>query len=103
MMKMIKNSLWVCSCWGGTELIGLIRCVGDDATIAYVQDILIKPKYQRNGIGRQILEKSFKRFEAVRQFVLLTDDTQKTKQFYNSLGMREVDSVDGCCFVKYRF
>lgn len=74
------------------ELVGLIRVVGDDASIAYVQDLLVKPNHQRRGIATRIMRDAFKRFEHVRQFVLLTDDTAASRAFYESLGLVQVAS-----------
>ena len=50
--RAVENSLWKLSVWDGRELVGLARAVSDDASIAYVQDILVRPDRQRNGIGR---------------------------------------------------
>lgn len=37
------------------ELVGLIRAVGDGLTIVFIQDLLVCPHYQRQGIGRSLL------------------------------------------------
>lgn len=47
----LVNSLYVVSAWYEEQLVGLIRVIGDDQTILYVQDILIHPDYQRQKIG----------------------------------------------------
>ena len=39
----IKQSLSTLSVWQDKTLVGLIRVVGDDATILYIQDILVDP------------------------------------------------------------
>ena len=40
---------------GGRRLVGLVRVVGDGASIAYVQDLLVHPDWQRRGIGARLL------------------------------------------------
>jgi GNAT superfamily N-acetyltransferase len=37
-------------------LVGLVRTVGDGATICYVQDLLVRPDLQRGGVGRALVE-----------------------------------------------
>jgi ribosomal protein S18 acetylase RimI-like enzyme len=68
------------------ELIGLARGLSDDATIFYLQDILVRPEHQRSGVGRQLLTVCLERYSHVRQKVLLTDDDEAQQRFYESLG-----------------
>ncbi|WP_236914178.1 GNAT family N-acetyltransferase [Clostridium sp. Cult2] len=42
----INNSLKVLTAWDNDKLVGLIRVVGDNHTIIYIQDILILKEYQ---------------------------------------------------------
>ena len=83
--KMIQNSSFVQQCWDGNTLVGLARVVSDDVSIMYLQDILVNPTYQRQGLGRGLVERCMERFEHVRQKVLLTDDRPEQIAFYQSL------------------
>lgn len=74
-------------------LVGLIRTVSDGLTIAYVQDILIAPSHQRQGIGGQLLDELLERTASVRQVVLTTDSEEKRRAFYESRGFVEVHDV----------
>lgn len=69
-------------------LIGLARAISDDASILYVQDILVRPTHQGKGIGRGLLKAVLARYEHVRQKVLLTDDRPEQLRFYGSLGFK---------------
>jgi len=71
------------------QLIGLARAISDDATICYLQDILIHPRAQRTGAGRELFTAVQKRFEHLRQFVLITDDEPGQRAFYESMGLTE--------------
>lgn len=99
LMKAIENSLKVWTLWDGEKLIGLARTIGDGATICYLQDILILKAYQGRGLGTDLLKKIMKENEIIRQFVLLTDDTEKTKGFYNKLGLTEVGDYSCLAFM----
>ena len=74
-------------------LIGLARAVSDDATIAYIQDILVHPDYQGKGIGKALVSSILNRYAHVRQKVLLTDDRPEQIHFYNTLGFSNTRSL----------
>ena len=77
------------------KLVGLVRVVGDDASIAYVQDLLVDPDHQRAGVGSRLLDDAGQRFSHVRQLVLLTDDDAQTRAFYESAGLVAAGAL-GC-------
>ena len=91
-----QNSLLILAAYEDGELIGLIRAVGDGATIVFVQDILVIPQKQRQGIGTALLKAVLDRYSNVRQLQLTTDNTPKTVAFYKSLGFSELSAL-GCC------
>lgn len=90
LMRALRNSSFVVAARdGGGRLVGLTRAISDDATICYVQDILVEPAFQGSGIGRQLLEAVQVRFGHVRQTVLLTDDEPEQRAFYEALGFTD--------------
>lgn len=91
-----KNSLLVLASFENDELLGIIRVVGDGFTVILVQDILVFPQYQRQGIGTALLKAVLDRYSHVRQIQLVTDNTPQTVAFYKSLGFSDF-SVLGCC------
>lgn len=86
--------------YDGDKLIGVIRTVGDGFSIVFVQDILVFPKYQRKGIGTQLLQEIMKRFSSVYQMELMTDNTPRTISFYQSLGFVKADDMGCCAFMR---
>ena len=96
----LKNSLVVLYAFDGDKLVGLIRAVGDGASILFIQDILVNPSYQRQGIGSQFVKKILARFSDVYQIHLLTDNQEGTRQYYQSLGFTEVTTI-GCLAYTY--
>jgi ribosomal protein S18 acetylase RimI-like enzyme len=71
------------------RLVGLARVISDGASICYLQDVLVHPDEQRNGIGRRLLLAALDPYATIRQKVLLTDNDPVQKAFYESLGYRE--------------
>ncbi|HFI0025248.1 TPA: GNAT family N-acetyltransferase [Streptococcus suis] len=94
LQKALEHSLFVLAAYDGDCLVGLLRAVGDGHSIVFIQDILVLPTYQRQGIGRQLLEQAITHFPGIYQLHLLTDNTEKTRSFYEAIGFTAVDSLD---------
>ena len=77
------------------KLVGFLRAVGDGYSILYIQDIIVLPEYQRQGIGTQLLRQTLKYFNEVYQIILTTDSELKTIAFYESNGFTALSKV-GC-------
>ena len=77
-------------------LLGVIRVVGDGATVILVQDIMVFPAYHRQGAGNAVLKAELARYKDVRQIELVTDNTEKTIVLYQSVGFIELSKI-GCC------
>ncbi|CYU73366.1 GNAT family N-acetyltransferase [Streptococcus suis] len=92
--KSLEHSLLVLAAFDSDRLVGLLRAVGDGYSIVFIQDILVLPTYQRQGIGRHLLEQAVTHFPGIYQLHLLTDNTEKTRSFYEELGFTAVESLD---------
>ena len=56
-LQALPDSLYfVCAVSDG-EIIGMARVVGDGGIAYYIQDVIVKPDYQRQGIGTQLMDK----------------------------------------------
>ncbi|ACL70096.1 GNAT family N-acetyltransferase [Halothermothrix orenii] len=99
LIRALKNSLYILTAWDDNKLVGLIRIVGDEETIIYIQDILVLKEYQRQGIGSQLLKAVLDKYNRVRQIVLLTDDTEKTKLFYKANGFEPANKLNLVSYV----
>lgn len=84
--KAYANSLCVLAAYCDGKFAGIIRAVGDGASILFIQDIIVFRKYQRQGIGTALIKAMLERYTNVYQTVLLTDSTEKTVRFYESAG-----------------
>ncbi len=95
-----ENSLLTFAAYEGESLIGIIRTVGDGATIVYIQDLLVHPDHQGRGVGSALIAEILERFRSVRQIVLLTDDTEKTVSFYRKIGLKPAGDYGCRAFMK---
>ena len=98
-----EHSLKVITAWDRERLAGLLKAVGDGYTIVYIQDILISPSYQRQGIGTRLLGHLLDIYKDVRQKVLMTDNQADTISFYAKNGFIPVETYSGVSFMNYAF
>lgn len=94
------NSLCVIGAYDNEKLVGIIRAVGDGQTIVFVQDIIVLPEYQRKGIGTKLLKAVMDKYHDVYQMELLTDNTEKAKAFYRSVGFTASDDIGCVAFIR---
>lgn len=97
-----RNSLCVLGAYDGDKLVGIIRAVGDGASIVFVQDLLVLPDCQRRGIGACLMKTLMEQYAEVYQFELLTDDTPKTTAFYEALGFTPADRLGCRAYIKMK-
>ena len=96
-----SHSLRIYAAYLDEKLVGIIRVVGDGFSVVFVQDLLVYPEHQRQGIGTALLKKVLQEYRNVYQLHLLTENTEKTIQFYKSLGF-VIDTENDCrAFSKY--
>jgi ribosomal protein S18 acetylase RimI-like enzyme len=81
------------------QLVGLIRCITDGQTILYIQDLLVAPEFQRQKIGQRLLKKKLANHPSIRQKVLITDNTEKTRRFYETCGFSSVEEQQIAAFI----
>ena len=89
--RAIAHSSLVISAWQEDELIGLIRCLTDKDTVAYIQDILVKPGFQGKGVGDELMRRMLANLKGIRQIVLMTDDgdsSQRLHDWYRKHGFK---------------
>lgn len=91
----LKQSLYRLAVYEDEKLIALIRAVGDGQTIVFIQDLLVDPIYQRQGIGRELIKRVLDKYKDVYQIHLLTDrSSQQANAFYQAMKFTPVGEVD---------
>ena len=80
----IKNSEYVMSVWNNDELIGVISAISDGAINVFITYLLVKPEYQKQGVGKIMMNDFCKHFKGYGRRILSTElDKEK---YYNKFG-----------------
>ena len=94
LLRAISKSSLVISAWNGEELVGLIRALTDEETIAYIQDILVLPVYHKQGVGSELMRRILSELKGIRQIVLMTDQGEANlplHDWYRSFGFKIIE------------
>lgn len=94
------HSLYTLGAYDEDKLIGIVRVVGDGHTIIFIQDLLVFPEYQGKKIGTDLMNKILEKYNDIYQIHLATDNTEKTVNFYKSLGLIEFSKKNYVGFTK---
>ena len=88
----LAHSLAIYVARDGKEIVGLVRLVGDGFSSVFVQDLIVLPSYQRQGIGSALMKQALADYKDAYQVQLATDESEKTLGFYRSLGFETLSS-----------
>ena len=78
----------------GEEIVGLVRLVGDGFSSVFVQDLIVLPSYQRQGIGSDLMKEALGDYKDAYQVQLATEQTEKNLGLYRSLGFETLSTYD---------
>lgn len=90
----LSHSLTTYLARDGEEIVGLVRLVGDGFSSVFVQDLIVLPSYQRQGIGSNLMKEALADYKDAYQIQLVTERTEKTLGFYRSLGFETLSTYD---------
>ena len=90
----LSHSLVIYLALDGDAVVGLIRLVGDGFSSVFVQDLIVLPSYQRQGIGRSLMKEALEDYKDAYQVQLVTDQTEKNLGFYRSMGFETLSTYD---------
>lgn len=91
----LSHSLAIYVALDGDAVVGLIRLVGDGFSSVLVQDLIVLPIYQLQGIGSLLMKEALKDYKDAYQVQLVTEETERTLGFYRSMGF-EILSTYNC-------
>ncbi|MBO4863199.1 MAG: GNAT family N-acetyltransferase [Eubacterium sp.] len=94
----IENAYLIICVRDDDRAIGIVRLLWDGGYVAFLSDVIIDPAYQRQGIGKHLVEEVIKRIKTDMKpgwKVTLNLNSAKGKEpFYKKLGFRERPNDD---------
>ena len=81
---MLKNANLIVSAWSGERLVGIARTLTDFTYVAYLADLAVDADYQKQGIGKRLIEETKRRLKPECMIVLLA--APKADAYYPKLG-----------------
>lgn len=85
----IKNSEYVMTVWNDESLIGLISAITDGYINVFITYLLVKPDYQKKGLGKIMMSDFMKKFEGFGRRILTTELDKE--EYYKKFGF----NIDG--------
>ena len=89
--NMYQHANLIISAWDGDKLVGVSRSLTDFSYVAYLSDLAVDVQYQKQGIGKQLIEKTKSDLEPECMLVLLA--APKAREYYGPLGFEQHPSA----------
>lgn len=102
--RAIEKSLCTIGAFHNDKLVGIIRVIGDDERIIYVQELVVLKQYKRRGIGKTLIKLIKNKYNHIKDIVLITDNTDnnpETNGFYRLLGFKEASEYGTICYINW--
>lgn len=80
----IKNSDHVMTIWKQEELIGLISAITDGYINVFITYLLVKPEYQKSGLGKAMMKDFLEKFDGFGRRILTTESDKE--EYYQKFG-----------------
>ena len=93
----IENSLFITSIYDGDKLIAMARVVGDGAISLVVTDVMVDSEYQKNGLGRVLMNEINKYLDEnydEDSYIILLANTPYDK-FYEKFNFKQFPNKKG--------
>ena len=81
---MLRHANLTISAWHGMQLVGIARSLTDFSYVAYLADLAVDADYQKQGIGKRLIEETRSHLGASCMLVLLA--APKANDYYPKLG-----------------
>ncbi len=81
---MLKHADLIITAWHGDRLVGISRALTDFSYVAYLADLAVAIDYQRQGIGKRLVEETKRHLARECMIVLLA--APSANEYYPRLG-----------------
>lgn len=89
--RMLRNSNLILTARDGATLIGVARSVTDFAYCCYLSDLAVDEPYQKQGIGKRLIEETRQAIGPESMLLLLS--APKAMSYYPHIGMPKLENA----------
>ena len=82
----LLKSYYHIAVYDGDKMIVYIDCVSNGVTDAYIQDLMVRPDYQGNGIGTDLMNKMIAHLRNEQIYMISVVFDESLKGFYKKFG-----------------
>jgi len=91
--KMLQNGNVLITAWDGDKLVGVSRALTDFSFCCYLSDLAVDEEYQKNGIGKKLIEETHQ--VAGKSTTLILLSAPAAVNYYPKIGMEQFSD----CFI----
>lgn len=88
--KALDNSETVFLAWDDQKSVGVVNAIDDSELTAYVHYLCVNPKYQGQGIGKNLLQRIKEKYKDYLYIILIAENEALVK-YYSQNGFEYVD------------
>jgi predicted N-acetyltransferase YhbS len=81
---MLQHANLLCTAWDGEKLVGIARSVTDFEYCCYLSDLAVDEKYQKKGIGKELIRQTKSKLGDKTNLILLS--APKAEAYYSKIG-----------------
>lgn len=91
MKRMLEGANLCVTAWDADQLVGISRSMTDHCFVCYLADLAVDQSYQRQGIGKRLIEVTKGELEPECKIVLLA--APAAEEYYPKIGFSAHDSA----------
>jgi predicted N-acetyltransferase YhbS len=88
---MLQHANLLCTAWDGEKLVGIARSITDFEYCCYLSDLAVDEKYQKRGIGKQLIRLTRSKLGHQAKVILLS--APKAEAYYPKVGFEAHQSA----------
>ena len=88
---MLRHADLLCTAWDGALLVGVARSLTDIEYCCYLSDLAVDQKYQRQGIGRELIRLTQEQLGPEAKLILLA--APRARDYYPRIGFDRHESA----------
>jgi predicted N-acetyltransferase YhbS len=89
--NMYKHANLIISAWDDDKIVGISRTLTDFSYVAYLSDLAVDVQYQKQGIGKRLIQETKAYLDQDCMLVLLA--APKAREYYGPLGFEQHPSA----------